>query len=95
MKSRRRVNSTVRRLLVAPNIRLANVNDELMRRAKARLAILLWRWLLPMALAIPMIALYVAWRKWGGWLWPTLLISTIIFVMAVGVWDLSRPWDDD
>jgi hypothetical protein len=67
----------------------------MMQRAKKRLAGFLWRWLIPIALAIPIVAFYVAWRKFGGWLWPSLFIGAIILVMAVGVWDLSRPWDDD
>ena len=66
-----------------------------MQRAQETLNNLLLRWLVPIAGAIPIVGFYIAWRKWGGWLWPTLFIGAIILLMAVGIWDLSRPWDDD
>jgi len=69
--------------------------DQLTKETKIRLTSFWWRWLLPIAGAIPLIGLYIAWDKWGGWVWATLLILALVALLAVGVWDLSRPWDDD
>jgi hypothetical protein len=56
----------------------------LVGRAKERLEGLGVRWLLAIALAIPIVALFVAWKVRRGWLWPALFIGAIISSRPLG-----------
>lgn len=52
-------------------------------------------WLYAGLIAAPMIGLFIASKKYGGWVWPMLFILSVIATIGIGYRTLHRVWQQE